>query len=156
MTLAHYLELLNRANVLTGLYKFAGNKLSVRKSSPRLLVYNTAFMTYSDGATRRRFLDNPADRGHLVESAVGAYLLSRSYEEGFDIFWWRERDKEVDFVLQKGRSITAIEVKSGRIKNVDGSLEFIKRYPGSFSMVVGGAKFGLEEFLLGKVPLFIK
>ncbi len=156
VTLAHYLELLNRANVLTGLYKFAGNKLSVRKSSPRLLVYNTAFMTYSDGATRRRFLDNPADRGHLVESAVGAYLLSRSYEEGFDIFWWRDRDKEVDFVLQKGRSITAIEVKSGRIKNVDGSLEFIKRYPGSFSMVVGGTKFGLEEFLLGKVPLFIK
>ncbi|MFA5467540.1 MAG: ATP-binding protein [Sphaerochaetaceae bacterium] len=155
VTLAHYLELLNRAQILSGLQKFAGNKISVRKSSPRLIPYNTAFMTYSVGATRRRFLNNPSDRGHLIESAVGAYLLSRSQEEGFDVFWWRDRDKEVDFVLQKGKSVTAIEVKSGRIKNVGGSLEFMKLYPDAFSMVVGGPRFTLEEFLLGKVPLFI-
>lgn len=155
VTLAHYLDVFGKANILTGLQKFAGNKISIRKSSPKLMVNNTALMTYADGAARRRFLDNPADKGRLVESAVGAYPLSRSKEEGFELFWWRDRDKEVDFVIQKGNLLTAIEVKSGRIKNIGGSLEFKKRYPKAFSLIVGGSNFGLEDFLSGKVTLFL-
>ncbi|HHU07667.1 MAG TPA: DUF4143 domain-containing protein, partial [Clostridiaceae bacterium] len=148
-------EVLGKANILTGLQKYAGSKISSRKSSPKFMVYDTALMTYADGTARRRLLDNPPDRGRLVESAVGAYLLARSQEEGFELYWWRERDQEVDFVLQKGNSLTAIEVKSGRLKKIGGSLDFKKRYPKSFSLIVGGPRYGLEEFLSGKVPLFL-
>lgn len=52
-------------------------------------------------------------RGHLVETAVGAYLIGRSAIDGFDLFWWRNGNLEVDFVLKRGQQITAIEVKSG-------------------------------------------
>ena len=31
-----------------------------------------------------------------------------------DVFYWREGAKEVDFILQKRKSLAAIEVKSGR------------------------------------------
>jgi predicted AAA+ superfamily ATPase len=112
-------------------------------------------MTYADGTNRRRFLDNPSDKGRLVESAVGAYLLARGKEEGFEVFWWRQRDNEVDFVIKKGSRLTAIEVKSGRVKNGGGSLVFKKQYPETLSLVIGSANLGLEDFLLGKKPLFL-
>ena len=155
VTLAHYLELLGKANMLTGLQNYSGNQIRTRKSSPRFMVYDTSLMTYADGANRRRLLDNPADRGRLVESAVGAYLLARGKEEGFEVYWWRERGNEVDFIIKKGAQLTAIEVKSGRVKNVGGSLIFKRYYPEALSLIIGSANLGLEDFLSGKQPLFL-
>ena len=155
VTLAHYLELLTRANILTGLQNYSGNQIRARKSSPRFMVYDTSLMTYADGSGRRRLLENPAERGRLVESAVGAYLLARGKEEGFEVYWWRERNHEVGFVIKKGNILTALEVKSGRVKNAGGSLQFKKLYPETLSLVIGSANLGLEDFLLGKKPLFL-
>jgi len=155
VTLAHYLELLSRARMLTGLQNYSGNKIRIRKSSPRFMVFDTSLMTYADGANRQRLLDNPKDRGRLVESAVGAYLLARGMEEGFEVYWWRDRDNEVDFVIKKGSLLTAIEVKSGRVKAAGGSLVFKRLYPEALSLVIGSTNNGLEEFLLGQKPLFL-
>ena len=155
VTLAHYLDLLGKANMLTGLQNYSGSQIRTRKSSPRLMVYDTSLMTYADGANRRRLLDNPADKGRLVESAVGAYLLSRGKEECFEVYWWRDRNNEVDFVIKKGSQLTAIEVKSGRVKNVGGSLVFKQRYPEALSLIIGSANFGLEDFLSGNKPIFL-
>ena len=154
VTLAHYLDLLGKANILTGLQNYSGNQIRSRKSSPRFVVYDTSLLTYADGTSRRRLLDSPTERGRLVESAVGAYLLGRSKEDGFDVYWWRNRSDEVDFVIKKGSQLTAIEVKSGRIKNVGGSLVFKKHYPEALSLVVGSANCGLEGFLSGEKALF--
>ncbi|MDR0457265.1 MAG: ATP-binding protein, partial [Treponema sp.] len=131
VTLAHYLELLGNANILCGLPKYAANKLRSRQSSPRFMVYDTSLLIWAAGASRRRFLEMPDTRGHLVESAVGAALLARGKEEGFSVYWWRDRDKEVDFVIESGayaggktaggtNALTAIEVKSGRVKHTGG------------------------------------
>jgi predicted AAA+ superfamily ATPase len=119
------------------------------------MVYDTSLMTYADGANRRRLLDNPSARGRLVESAAGAYLLARGKEEGFEVFWWRERNHEVDLVIKKGSRLTAIEVKSGRVKNVGGSLVFKQHYPEALSLIIGSANLALEDFLLGKKLLFL-
>jgi len=155
VTLAHYLELLSKANMLTGLQNYSGSKVRTRKSSPRFMVYDTALLTYADGTGRRRLLENPADKGRLAESAVGAYLLARGKEEDFEVHWWRDRGDEVDFVVKKGSQLTAIEVKSGRVKNVGGSLVFKKLYPEAMSLIVGSTNLSLEDFLLGRQALFI-
>jgi predicted AAA+ superfamily ATPase len=155
VTLAHYLELLGKANMLTGLQNYSGSQIRARKSSPRFMVYDTSLMTYADGAGRRRFLTNAIDRGRLVESAVGAYLLARGNDEGFEVCWWRERSDEVDFVIKKGGRLTAIEVKSGRVKNVGGSLVFKRKYPEALSLIIGGANLSPEDFLSGKQALFL-
>ena len=159
VTLAHYLELLDNANILCGLTKYSENKIRSRQSSPRFMVYDTSLLVWAAGAARKRFLEMPDARGHLVESAVGASLLARGKEEGFSVYWWRERDKEVDFVIEKGSSaLTAIEVKSGNVKNLGGSLEFIKLYPKALSLTVGNRQSGdycsIEDFLEGKTLLF--
>ena len=155
VTLAHYLELLDKANILCGLPKYSANKIRARQSSPRFLVYDTSLLVWATGTSRKNFLETPETRGRLVESAVGANLLARSKEEGFSVYWWRERDKEVDFVIEKGKStLTAIEVKSGKVKPTGGSLEFIKRFPHALSLTVGAENCSLENFLEGKIPLF--
>jgi len=155
VTLAHYLELLGSANILCGLAKYTSNKVRVRQSSPRFMVYDTSLLTWAAGTSRRRFLEMPDSRGHLVESAVGACLLARGKEEGFSVYWWREREKEVDLVIESGSSLTAIEVKSGKIKHTGGSMEFKKIYPHALSLIVGSETCGLEDFLEGKTPLFL-
>ena len=155
VTLAHYLDLLSKANMLTGLQNYSGSQIRIRKSSPRFTVYDTSLMTYTNGANRRRLLDNPTDRGRLVESAVGAYLLARGREEGFAVYWWRERGHEVDFVIQQGSRLTALEVKSGRVKNTGGGLVFKQLHPEALSLLIGSTNYGLEDFLLGQKPLFL-
>ena len=155
-TLAAYLDLLGKANVLRGLEKYHPKPLNARKSSPRLMVYDTSLMTAAAGRARELVLSDGELRGHLVESAVGAYLLARSAEEGFEVRWWREGNDEVDFVLSGSGRLSAIEVKSGRTKSQGGMRSFLSKYPEALRIVVGGDASGsveLEDFLSGSINL---
>jgi len=51
--------------------------------------------------------------GRLVESCIGAHLVNSSFGTNISVAYWRERNHEVDFVLQQGKTTVAIEVKSG-------------------------------------------
>ena len=154
-TIAHYLSLLSDAGLLTGLQKYSEKLLKTRASSPRLITHDTSLMVASYGRNREQLLTDPDLRGHLVESAIGAYLLKREREEHFDVFWWREGDQAVDFVIQDGLARTAIEVKSGRIKRVGGFDAFTSKYPKTHCIVVGSAEAPVEDFLAGDIPLFV-
>lgn len=154
VTLAHYLELLSQAGLLCGLPKYEGKDLSAHASSPRLLAYDPSLMTATWSEPRDRLLGVPENRGHLVESAVGARLLARSALERFRLFWWREGIREVDFVLERGGSLIAIEVKSGRVRPTGGMEEFRRRHPAARPLVVGDVNSPIEAMLRDEVPLF--
>lgn len=153
-TLAHYLELLSQAGLLTGLPKYEANVIASRASSPRLLAYDPSLMSATWSESSERLLGVPEYRGHLVESAVGARLLARSCREAFEVCWWRDGNKIVDYVLKKGESLIALEVKSGRVKSTDGMAAFRKLHPQARPIVVGDANTPVEEMLRDKVPLF--
>ncbi len=153
-TIAHYLNLLGRAGLLCGLQKYSQKLIRSRSSSPRLLAYDTSLVMAVKRAQPKDHLADPAQRGHIVESAVGAYLLGRSASEGFELFWWREGDLEVDYVLRKGDRSLALEVKSGRKKSTRGLPEFILRNPGARALTIGSPETPLEAFLMGEVELF--
>ncbi len=153
-TLARYLELLSDAGIMSGLHKYDPKILREKTSSPRLLVHDTSLMVAAYGRKRNALLDNPELRGRLVETAVGAYLINRSYSGEIEVFWWREGASEVDFVVTCDDDVTAIEVKSGRVKPTRGLDEFILRYPYANALVVGSPACTLEDFLKGKVALF--
>ena len=147
-TLAHYLELLAAAGLVTGLHKFAGDLARARGSSPKLQVLNTALMSAMEGY---RFEEALADRdywGRLTESAVGAHLANASASGACELYYWRERNQEVDFVVRAGRRLVAIEVKSGRTPHV---LPGINAFNAAFKpgrlLLVGGDGIPLGEFL---------
>lgn len=151
-TIKHYLDLLAGAGMMSGLQKFDPKQLRSRASSPRLMVHDPS-LTTAAWRGEADVLDDPAARGRLVETAVGAMLLARSRKEGFEVFWWRDGDKEVDFVIRRGDAVTAIEVKSGRVKRT-GIVDFCARCPQAQPIVVGDRNTPIDAFLRGDVPLF--
>lgn len=154
-TIAHYISLLSKAGLLSGLQKYDSKLLREKASSPRLMVHDTALMVAEFGRKRNAFLTDPSLKGHLIESAVGAYLINRSIIEGFTVYWWREGNDEVDFVIADKSAVTAIEVKSGRVKSTSGMTKFLVENPNAHSIVVGSADCSIEAFLRGEIDLFI-
>jgi hypothetical protein len=75
-TLAHYLDLLAGAGMVTGLQKYAGESVRQRGSSPKLQVLNTALMTAQSGLRLEEVRRDPDLWGRLAESAVGAHLAN--------------------------------------------------------------------------------
>jgi predicted AAA+ superfamily ATPase len=147
-TLAHYLDLLAGAGLLTGLQKFAGNTARQRGSSPKLQVLDNALMTAQSGLSLADSRRDSAARGRLVESAVGAHLANAAAAGGFELFYWRDRNHEVDFVVRAGRRVTAIEVKSGAAReSMPGMEAFAAAHKTHRKLLVGADGVPVEEFL---------
>ena len=155
-TLARYLELLSRAGLVAGLPRHAGSAVTRYGSSPKLNVLNTALMTAGSGYS---FAEARADRtfwGRIVESAVGAHLLNTA-DSDTRIRYWRDASLEVDFVLERGPRLVAIEVKSGpRRGRLRGMEAFRKRFPRSRSLLVGEEGVPLNEFLAAPTRYWIE
>ncbi len=148
VTLAHYLQLLEGAGMVAGLHKFSGNQIRQRASSPKLQVLNTALMTAQSGRSPDAWRTDGDAWGRLIESAVGAHLVNTAIGAGISVTYWRERNLEVDFVLQRGDSLVAIEVKSGgRKQTLPGIAAFDKTHHPTSKLLVGGQGIPIGEFL---------
>ena len=149
-TLAGYLDLLSGVGMVTGLQKYAGEAVRRRASSPKLQVYNTGLMS---ALSHYSFTEARADRswwGGLVESAVGAHLLALMTSREEELYYWRSRGKEVDFVYETERKITAIEVKGGphRPGRTSGLEAFSNAFGAhSRSLLIGKGGIPLERML---------
>lgn len=143
-TLANYLELIAGAFLVEPVRKYSPRAIRVRTSSPKLISRNNALITALRGVP---FEETKRDRpfyGRLVENAVGAALLN----DGDSVYYWSDRDKEVDFVVQRGKDILAIEVTVGEGHPVPGLKTFQSRYPGAKPILIGGAQadLSIEQF----------
>ncbi len=148
ITLSHYLELLSAAGMVSGVPKYAGQVVRQRASSPKFMVLNTALMSAQSGRTATQARADPEFWGRLVESAVGAHLLNAAAEHNLEVFYWRDRNREVDFVVRAGRRLTAIEVKSGRTPDsLPGVDAFVAEFRPDRTLLVGGNGISVDEFL---------
>ena len=147
-TLAHYLDLLAAAGMLTGVQKFAGQAVRQRASSPKLQVLNTALMSAVAGLSPEEARADRSFYGRLVESAIGAHLANAAQRGDCELFYWREKNREVDFVVRAGRRLLAIEVKSGRRRDaLPGMAAFSDAFRPDRILLVGGDGVELETFL---------
>jgi hypothetical protein len=156
-TLAHYLDLLTAAGMLTGTPKYAGQTSRSRASSPKFQVLNTGLMTAQSSLILNDARANREFWGRLVESAVGAHLTNAAAGGLCKVFYWRERNREVDFVVKTGRGLTAIEVKSGRASDsLPGLAAFREAFKPKRTLLVGGDGISIEEFLLQPADHWLK
>lgn len=147
-TLAHYLDLLAGAGMLAGLQKYSGKKVRQRGSSPKLLVLNTALMTAPSGLTFEMAQSDRNYWGRLVETAVGAHLYNALLGHNGKLQYWREANKEVDYVVTSNKKIIAIEVKSGsRREALPGMDAFNATYHPAQMILIGGQGLSIEEAL---------
>ena len=125
-TLQHYLKLLADAYLITGIEKYSAAPLRSRRSSPKLIVHDNGLIR----AFRRPMQGNISEEetGRYFENAIGARLL----ESGWEIYYWKERNLEVDFVaLGPNGEKWALEVKSSTVNESDlkGLFRFCEMHP---------------------------
>jgi predicted AAA+ superfamily ATPase len=155
-TLAHYITLLEGAGMLTGLTKFAGQAVRRRGSSPKLQVFDTALMTALADVPPDQVLSDPSWRGLVVESAIGSHLVNAAARRLIDLYYWRDGDREVDFVVRAGRDLVAIEVKSGsRVGRRSGLAAFSDAFGAARPLLVGGDGIPVDEFLMTPVGRWV-
>lgn len=147
VTLAGYINLLSESGLLCGLQKFSIDMARRRASIPKLQVYNNALkMVYSPLSFEQAILDRKS-WGRTFESGIGAYLVSQAFVHRFEVFYWRDKDAEVDFILRKKGSVVAIEVKSNAEKRTEGLDKFRQMFKPQAAFIVGDGGISAVDFL---------
>ena len=77
----------------------AGNKIGA------FLVLDEIQKVSGWSETVKRLWDSDTMRKVPLKVATG---------KSIEVFYWRERNKEVDFILRRNKDLVAIEIKSGR------------------------------------------
>jgi len=124
-TIRDYLNLFEKSFLIKALQKYSGSVLRTRASSPKILVLNPALIhAYQSQA---RLNQDPQWYGYVFESLLGAHLFRVPNSE---LYYWREGNVEVDFILKTPKGLWALEIKSGRKKPyTKGLQEFSKKFP---------------------------
>lgn len=154
-TLSQYLNLLDTAGLLGGLEKYSKDIIRKRASSPKFQVHNTALISAQRNETFQDITVQPAQWGRMVESAIGSHLINHALTERFMLYYWRERNEEVDFIIEKGGKAVALEIKSGATQSRSGMTAFQKQFNPYKVLLVGNSGMPWQDFLkLNPVELF--
>lgn len=153
-TLANYLTTLTESQLLCGLQKYANDNSRKYNSVPKLMVFNTSLFSALSGISFKKAFTTPKIWGRWVESTIGAHILNMADEQDFKVYYWREQNDEVDFVIECNRQCVAIEVKSGRRTTNKGLSVFSTKFRPVHSFVVGSGGVPVEEFLSWDLNVF--
>lgn len=145
--IAGYLHLLDECGLLCGLQKYAEDNSRKYNSVPKFQVYNNALRNVYADLSFDQALTNPAIWGRLAVSAIGAYIINQAKIDDFKVFYWRNKNEEVDYVLSRRGKTIAIEVKSGRRTYNTGLSKFKSLFNPYRLVVVGSGGLSFEEFL---------
>lgn len=137
-TIASYLKLLASSFLIIPLERYSGSVIRRRGSQPKIIVLDNSLITAVNNISEKDFEKNTAWIGRMTENAIGARLWVEAQKNGYELYYWRERNKEVDFVLKAGNKLLAIEVKSGKETATFEQLEFfIKKNHQSKGLIIG-------------------
>lgn len=139
----YYIELYAGAFLVYPLQKYSSKGRLTRSSSPKIITACPALFTMAQGSGT---LDDPEKKGRLFELAVGAHLVQLPGE----LYYWRERNAEVDFVYRYQGKLYAIEVKSGKRKTAKGLELFIKKFGVAQPIIITPDNFQLFSEDSGK------
>ena len=146
--LSDYRHLLSETGFLSGLEQCSRKLVAQKKSHPKWLALNTALMSANSPHGLGDLEQKPEFKGRLVESAVGAHLYNTAIFP-VRLCYWRDDPHEVDFVLQKGDRLVAIEVKTGTCpSHTSGLREFARRFKPERQIIVSDIDNSLKEILL--------
>lgn len=153
-TLANYIQVLDECHLLAGLQKYSGDNARRYASVPKYQVYNNALMNvYATSSFEEQRLDLEK-WGRLVESAVGSHLLNYADKLDYKVYYWREKNDEVDFIVERNHKVWAIEVKSGKRGMNRGLGLFREAFHPYRAFVVGTDGVSVEEFLSADLDAF--
>ena len=153
-TLANDIQVLDECHLLAGLQKYSGDNARRYASVPKYQVYNNALMNvYATSSFEEQRLDLEK-WGRLVESAVGAHLVNNADKLDYKVYYWRDKNDEVDFIVERRHKVWAIEVKSGKRSMNKGLGLFREAFQPYRAFVVGTGGISVEDFLSADLDKF--
>ena len=150
-TIKNYLDILSKSMTVQPLQNYFPSRIKEKQSVPKMQVFNNAFRNRFGTFSFDEARVDPAEWGRQVESAVGAHLANRAMTDDYELFYWRnERRQECDYVLRKGQSLVAIEVKSGSVDKAVGFEKFKEQFADKITaaFIVGPQALSLEDFFV--------
>ena len=154
-TIADYLHLLSKAFLIAPIQKYSQEILRIRASSPKLIVMAQALVSSVRNTQAKTIAGSPELLGRLTENAVGAALVRMAAQYGGEVFYWRERDLEVDYILKLSGKVLAIEVKSGRTKETHSGLSaFLTRNKEATGIIISNTRGGKSQKSLSLEDFF--
>jgi predicted AAA+ superfamily ATPase len=121
-------------------------------ASFKLYMGDVGLLTMKSGIAQQTVLSDMENQflGALAESYVAQQLTARGYE----LFYWEsDGSAELDFVLQKGREIIGVEVKSGLNVRSRSLSVFNGKYQPAYNIRFSLRNFGQVDNLKS-VPLY--
>ena len=146
-TLSGYLNLLSECGLLCGLPKLCGDQSRMRASIPKFQVFNNALKTVYVDLKFDEAVRNSKVWGRIFESAIGAHIACNTFTSGYQAYYWRENNQEVDYIIKSGSKITAIEVKSNHDSASKGLTLFREKFNPQSALIVGFGGFPPDQFL---------
>jgi hypothetical protein len=145
-TIASYIRLLSKAFLVTALERYSGSKIKTKGSIPKLLVLDNSLISAMSGYNLAQSKRDKIFWGRIIENAVGAKLYAILEEKGARLFYWRQRQNEVDYIIQIGKRLIAVEVKSTFQKDAETSLSlFMRRYKKTEPILISPFKKAKRE-----------
>lgn len=123
----YYMELFEKAFLIKQLFKYSAKETLVRSSSPKILPLCPALFSITQDAV----LDTQ-EQGRVLELIVGMALNRLPGK----LFYWREKNDEVDYIYKFGKKVHAIEVKSQPQKQSKGLMKFKDKFPHAQTYIV--------------------
>lgn len=126
----YYIQLFEGAYLFKAIQKYNTKSFKIKTSSPKIIPLAAALVD-------RFVYDKETELGHVFEAAVGAKLI----QTFADVYYWRDGDFEIDYVIELNASPIAIEVKTGKKKSSKSITEFQKRFPKSKIVIINFENF---------------
>ena len=115
-TARRYLDVMEASFVIMRLAPFLRNRASRLIKSPKMFVADSGLAAHLSGVTEIGPASDEPMRGALFETFVAhnlASILDARWPGARLYFWHVQGRHEVDFVIESGRDVLAIEVKAG-------------------------------------------
>ena len=134
-TTHRYIKLLEVSNIISRIPAYSVNRTKRLVKSPKLFFVDPALAVFLSGYFDAVTLAGCREKGSFFETLVFNHL--RTLCEGMTpratlCYWRTTTGKEVDFVIEHGRRLLAIEVKltaNPTVRDIQNLLIFMKEYP---------------------------
>jgi len=156
-TLANYLDLLSEAGLVAGLQKFSLDRLRQKVSSPKLQVFNSALTTAQSHLSFKSMQQGREAWRNLIEATIGGHLINSALGTKIEIFYWKEGNYVVDFVIRKGETIITLMVNPSKKGIGVRAVEvFSEIYRPQQNLIVGEQGIPVDQFLLTPLVTWIE
>ncbi len=155
-TVKSWISILEASYIIFLLQPFHKNLNKRLIKTPKLYFYDSGLLAYLLSINSAELMSTHPLRGQIFENFIVSELVKNRFNRGLasNLYFWRDRSgNEVDVILENGKGLSAIEIKSGQTINQD----FFKGFnfwnhllPGTHNILVYG---GHDEMVRNDVSV---